>query len=296
MEKLNIEINHLTHDYGHNRGVFDVSFSVKQGEVFGFLGPNGAGKSTTIRHLMGFTKPQIGSTKLFGFETFNNGDKFLKRVGYIPGEVVLPAGLTGWEFLDMMKKLRGMKDDGRMNEFIEMFDVIPDGDTKSMSFGGKRKLAIVSAFMHDPDVLILDEPTSGLDPIMQEKFVQLIKDEKKRGKTILLSSHIFSEINDTSDTIAIIKQGRIVSNFHAESFKHSKNKTYVVNCKEIDKLKLELEKAEIKVVDENENQLVVNLDMQRTNELIEILSKFKITDFVELKETLEQYFMKYYKD
>ncbi len=296
MNEVNIEIEHLTHDYGHGRGVFDVTFSVKQGEVFGFLGPNGAGKSTTIRHLMGFTKPQSGSTKLFGYETFNNGNKFLERVGYIPGEVALPAGLTGWEFLDMMKKLRGIKDDTRMKELIEIFNVNPDGDTKSMSFGGKRKLAIVTAFMHDPEVLILDEPTSGLDPIMQEVFVQYIKEEKRRGKTILLSSHIFSEINDTSNRIAIIKEGRIVSEFDAESFKYASNKTYKITTSAPDKLKTTLENKGIKVVDISGQQLIVNLDMKNTNKLLEILSKHNIVDFVELKETLEQYFMKYYQN
>ncbi len=297
--KPNIEIEHLTHDYGHGRGVFDVSFHVNEGEVFGFLGPNGAGKSTTIRHLMGFTKPQSGSTKLFGFDTFNNGEKFLDRVGYIPGEVALPAGLTGWEFLDMMKKLRSVKDDKMLKYLLELFEVNPKGDVKRMSFGGKRKLAIVTAFMHDPEVLILDEPTSGLDPIMQERFVQYLKEEKKRGKTILLSSHVFSEINDTSDRIAIIKDGRIVSEFHAESFKHSINKTYkitTIDAKEVEKLQEAFKKENLKIVDVNGNEILVNLDIQDMNKLIDVLSKFKVLDFSEIKETLEQYFMKYYQN
>lgn len=296
-----IKIEHLTHDYGHGRGVFDVTFNVHEGEVFGFLGPNGAGKSTTIRHLMGFTKPQSGSTELLGVNSFKHGHEVLGKVGYIPGEVALPAGLTGWEFLDMMKKMRNLKDDTLLNQLLEMFEVNPNGDTKRMSFGGKRKLAIVTAFMHDPEVLILDEPTSGLDPIMQETFVKYIKEEKRRGKTILLSSHIFSEINDTSDRIAIIKDGKIVSHFHAESFKHTQNKTYVITVADAKAMEILIEEIknvpEIKIVDKkNLKSIVVNLDLKDMNKFISVVSKCPVLDFEEIKETLEQYFMKYYKE
>ena len=157
-----IEVENLTKDYGSGRGVFDVSFHVGEGEVFGFLGPNGAGKSTTIRHLMGFSKPDSGETRIYGMESFSSYDKILRRVGYIPGEIALPAGLTGWEFLHMMQHMHCMKDDQKLNELIDLFELDPSGETKRMSLGVKRKLAVVSAFMSDPDVLILDEPTSGL--------------------------------------------------------------------------------------------------------------------------------------
>lgn len=214
-----IEVEHLTKDYGSGRGVFDVSISVDRGEVFGFLGPNGAGKSTTIRHLMGFSKPDSGSTKIEGMETFHRYFEVLNHVGYIPGEIALPAGLTGWEFIRMMQNLQKIHNEKRLGEMLKLFeleDEVLKGETKRMSLGVKRKLAVVTAFMSDPDVLILDEPTSGLDPVMQENFIQFIHEEKERGKTILLSSHIFSEIDSTCDRIAIIKDGKIVSQFVAD--------------------------------------------------------------------------------
>ena len=202
-----IEVEHLTKDYGSGRGVFDVSIAVDRGEVFGFLGPNGAGKSTTIRHLMGFSKPDSGSTKIEGMETFRRYFEVLNHVGYIPGEIALPAGLTGWEFIRMMQNLQKIQNEKRLGEMLKLFeleDEVLKGETKRMSLGVKRKLAVVTAFMSDPDVLILDEPTSGLDPVMQENFIQFIHEEKERGKTILLSSHIFSEIDSTCDRIAMI--------------------------------------------------------------------------------------------
>src|SRR5574344_2146591 len=140
-----IEVNHLTKDYGSGRGIFDVSFQIDQGECFGFLGPNGAGKSTTIRHLMGFSKPDSGSTKILGLESFGNNEKFMKYVGYLPGEIALPTGLTGWEFIDMMKKMKNIKDESFLNYLINLFELDPQGETKLMSLGVKRKLAVVTA-------------------------------------------------------------------------------------------------------------------------------------------------------
>lgn len=165
-----IEVKNFTKDYGSGRGVFDISFSVKSGEVFGFLGPNGAGKSTTIRHLLGFSKPDSGTTQIFGLNTFDNYYKIMSRVGYIPGEIALPAGLTGWEFIHMVQDLQHVHNNERLQELLQIFDLqdnVLKGETKHMSLGVKRKLAVVTAFMGDPDVLILDEPTSGLDPVMQ---------------------------------------------------------------------------------------------------------------------------------
>ena len=187
-----IEVDNLTQDYGHGRGIFDVSFAVKEGEVFGFLGPNGAGKSTTIRHIMGFSRPQKGETRVFGMESFHNYYKILSNVGYLPGEIALPEGLNGKEFIKMMGDLRKSQNTDMLNYLLDKFKLDPNMDTKSMSLGDKRKLAIVTAFMNDPEVLILDEPTSGLDPVMQQNFIDFIKEEKKKGKTILLSSHIFN--------------------------------------------------------------------------------------------------------
>ncbi len=298
-----IETVELTKDYGFKRGVFDVNIHVDQGEVFGFLGPNGAGKSTTIRHLMGFSKPDSGSTKILGLDTFEHYDKILSHVGYIPGEIALPAGLTGWDFIRMMQNMQGIHNEERLNEMLELFalrDSVLVGETKRMSLGVKRKLAVVTAFMSDPDVLILDEPTSGLDPVMQENFIQFIHKEKKRGKTILLSSHIFSEIDSTCDRIAIIKDGRIVSEFVANDLKHASRKYYTVGFQNIRGKENFLWKAKqiasLNLILEKQNEIDISVDDKDLNLLVALLSALPVSSFSNRQETLEDYFMKFYKE
>lgn len=293
-----IVVENLTKDYGFNRGVFDISFHVNKGEVYGFLGPNGAGKSTTIRHLIGFSKPDSGHTKIFNLDTFENYSTILNKVGYLPGEIALPDGLTGWEFIEMMKKLRNVTDDKRLNELIRRFELDPSGNTKRMSLGNKRKLAIVVAFMHDPEVLILDEPTSGLDPVMQETFIQFVKEEKERGKTVLLSSHIFSEVEALCDRVSIIKDGKIVDEFPMSKIKHADNKVYKVvlkNLNEANSLRKLLDNCGYAISDKQENETVfIQVNDKDINRLIKDLSLFQIVDFSHEKISLEEYFMQYY--
>ncbi len=298
-----IEVDGLTKDYGYGRGVFDVSIYVDEGEVFGFLGPNGAGKSTTIRHLMGFSKPDSGSTKIFGKETFDKYNEVLSRVGYIPGEIALPAGLTGWEFLKMMQEMQSVKNEARLKQMLELFELAGnqlDGETKRMSLGVKRKLAVVAAFMSDPDVLILDEPTSGLDPVMQETFVEFIHEEKARGKTILLSSHIFSEIDSTCDRIAIIKDGKLVSQFVANDLKHASRKFYTLDFGSAESKNAFLAKKDVipslQLIKEAENEIFVSVEDRDLNALIGLSSATGVTSFGNRKESLEDYFMKFYKE
>lgn len=298
-----INVERLTKDYGFGRGVFDVSIHVEKGEVFGFLGPNGAGKSTTIRHLMGFSKADDGKVEIFGKPTFGKYYEILKNVGYIPGEVALPAGLTGKEFLKMMQDLTGIYNNERLGMLIELFELDEAsllGDVKRMSLGVKRKLAVVSAFMSDPEVLILDEPTSGLDPVMQERFIEFIHKEKERGKTILLSSHIFSEIDNTCDRIAIIKDGKIVSEFVANDLKHASKKYYTVDFKaEADKKKF-LESSvgieSLTMINDKENEIFISIEDEDLNKTINLLSAVGVSKFSNRKESLEDYFMKFYKE
>lgn len=298
-----IEVEHLTKDYGSGRGVFDVSIAVDRGEVFGFLGPNGAGKSTTIRHLMGFSKPDSGSTKIEGIETFSHYDRVLQHVGYIPGEIALPAGLTGWEFIRMMQDLQKIHNEERLNAMRNLFELDEEalrGDTKRMSLGVKRKLAVVAAFMSDPDVLILDEPTSGLDPVMQENFVRFIHEEKERGKTILLSSHIFSEIDSTCDRIAIIKDGRIVSQFVADDLKHASRKYYTVmfadEASRTEFLRKAVALSSFRLIREEANTAYLSVEDSDLNALIALLSAARVLTFSNRRETLEDYFLKFYKE
>lgn len=298
-----INVEHMTKDYGYGRGVFDVSLHVEKGEVFGFLGPNGAGKSTTIRHLMGFSRPDSGKVEIFGEPTFQKYYDVLKKVGYIPGEIALPAGLTGNEFLKMMQDLTGVKNEERINMLSDLFELDSASllcDVKRMSLGVKRKLAVVSAFMSDPEVLILDEPTSGLDPVMQERFIQFIHKEKERGKTILLSSHIFSEIDNTCDRIAIIKDGKIVSEFVANDLKHASRKFYTVDFESEEEKKKFLEKSaeigSLVLITNKEKEIYLSIEDKDLNELISYLSSVEVTKFGNRKESLEDYFMKFYKE
>lgn len=298
MEEIKVE--HLTKDYGSGRGVFDVSFVVSTGEVFGFLGPNGAGKSTTIRHLMGFSRPDSGNAQILGNDSFDNYSEFMGKVGYLPGEIALPSGLTGYEFIDMMKKLKNVKNDEWLEHLIKLFELDPSGETKKMSLGVKRKLAIVTAFMNDPDILILDEPTSGLDLKMQQTFIDFIKSEKKRGKTILLSSHIFSEVDATCDRIAIIKDGKVVSEFVADELKHKEDKIYKIQFgtkqEKIDFLSKNKTNDKFSAKNESDDTTLVLVNDKNINYLLKEISKYNIVSFEHLKETLEDYFMKYYKE
>ena len=308
-EEKVIIVDHLTKDYGHGRGVFDVNFVVHRGEVFGFLGPNGAGKSTTIRHIMGFSRPQSGQTLVEGLESFKNYHKILGNVGYLPGEIALPEGLTGWEFIQMMRDLRHCSDRKMLDFLLEKFELNPAGETKKMSLGDKRKLAIIAAFMSDPDILVLDEPTSGLDPVMQQVFIEFIKSEKKRGKTILLSSHMFNEVEATCDRIAIIKDGRIVSTFVTNDIKHNQNKNFKVqfknssSYKEFVKLLPKKRKDDVTVkkpsiAETNDKQLwaIVAINDGFVDKFIEILEKFEVAKFEEIKFTIEDYFMQFYHE
>lgn len=223
-----IKVESLVRDYGGGKGVFDISFHVKQGEAFGFLGPNGAGKTTTIRHLMGFLKPKSGSCTMGGLDCWRDRDKVQARLGYIPGEISFFEDISGAEFLKFIAEYRRIGTQNRKGELLERFELNPKTKIKKMSKGMKQKLGIVAAFMHDPDILILDEPTSGLDPLMQSRFIDLIADEKKHGKTILMSSHMFEEVERTCDRIGIIRQGRMVAVDNAAALRERHTRNYTV--------------------------------------------------------------------
>lgn len=288
-----IKVEHLTKDFGHGRGIFDVNFEIKPGEVFGFLGPNGAGKTTTIRHIMGFTKPGQGSASVLGMDCTTQYSEIMKHVGYLPGEIALPEGVSGWEFIRSMQKMRGVKDDRYLNSLLEMFDLDPQGNTKRMSLGTKRKLAVVTAFLADPEILILDEPTSGLDPAMQDKFIQFMVSEKRRNKTILLSSHIFPEVEATCDRIAIIKDGKIVSQVDANKLQHKEQKTFELFFAN----RKDLESASLGIGGRmGDHSLTVQVDSQDLSTFFNFqLRDRNVTRLVEHKFNLEKYFLDFYR-
>ncbi|MCD8010378.1 MAG: ABC transporter ATP-binding protein [Lachnospiraceae bacterium] len=290
-----ISVDHLTKDYGHGRGVFDVNIGIDTGACYGFLGPNGAGKTTTIRHLMGFSRPQEGSTSILGKDSWENSAWLQNTVGYLPGEVTLPAGLSGTAFLRMMEQMRGVKNCAYLNMLLNRFELDPNISIKQMSLGVKRKLAVVTAFMHDPEILILDEPTSGLDPVMQETFIEFVREEKQRGKTIFLSSHIFHEVDAVCDRIAIIRDGKIVSEFQSEELKQKHDRIYRVSFADADSYTAFVSKP-FTFTSKNKRKLRarVQIPADQVGVLVASLKGFHIADFTEIPFTLEDYFMGFY--
>ncbi len=224
-----ITTSHLTKDYGYDRGIFDISLDIKEGEVFGYLGTNGSGKTTTIRHMMGFLKSDSGSVMVEGKDPWKNAPEVMKRVSYIPGEIAFPDLKTGTDFFRVQAQYLHVTDFTYMNHLIDVLELDPSATLKRMSKGMKQKTAIVAALMGDRDTLIMDEPTTGLDPLMRETFLDLIREEKAKGRTVFMSSHIFEEIEEVCDRVAIIDKGQIVSVLDLSEFRHGSIRTYAVN-------------------------------------------------------------------
>jgi ABC-2 type transport system ATP-binding protein len=291
-----LKVDHLTKDFGFNKGVFDVSFEIEAGEVFGFLGPNGAGKTTAIRHILGFSKPQKGSTSVLGMDSWTQQEKIQRSLGYLPGEIAFPDEMTGSQLIRQIASMRGLKDMSKADSLIKRFELDPSGGLKRMSKGMKQKVGIVCAFMHDPDVLVLDEPTNGLDPLMQSIFIDLIMEEKKAGKTILLSSHMFEEVEDTCDRIAIIKQGRLVTIVDPEDIRHADDKVYKIEfINSGDFQRILQEDLDFLLKEPEKNQVRVNVCDVDINKFIKMLTRYGVKYMSEDKHTLEEYFMKYYE-
>ena len=289
-----IEISHITKDYGQNRGVFDVSFSVKQGEVLGFLGPNGAGKTTTIRQLMGFIKPDKGSLSILDMDCFKESDKIQTSLGYLPGEIAFIDSMTGMEFIRFVAKMKNMRDMGRAQELMKMFELNASGKLKKMSKGMKQKIGIVCAFMNPlASILILDEPTSGLDPLMQNLFVELILSEKKKGKTILMSSHMFEEVERTCDRAAIIRDGRLAAVEEIEKLKEGRQKVIEVTFRDAAMAEA-FAAAFPKAAYQAGGKTVTAKVGKDLDAFVKKAGAYTVTDFNVRGQSLEEFFMHFY--
>jgi ABC-2 type transport system ATP-binding protein len=205
-----IQTSKLSKDYGLGRGLFDLDLTVSPQEVFGFLGPNGAGKSTAIRCLMGMIRPTFGSAHIFGLDCLRDSVAVKRKVGYMPGDMPQFGSLRGREIVAYLGGLRGTVDPTLVRKIAERFDLDLGRRFREYSSGNKKKLGIVLAFMHKPDLLILDEPTGGLDPLNQQEFYRLVNETRDAGATIFLSSHILSEVEHVCDRVGIIRSGRLV--------------------------------------------------------------------------------------
>ena len=200
----------LSKDYGSGRGLFGLDLEVQAGEVFGFLGPNGAGKSTTMRLLLDLIKPTSGSARVLGLDTAGESLEIRRRVGFLPGDLALYPKLTGRVVLEYLAELRGGVDRRLRDSLVDRFGADLDRPVRELSTGNRRKLGLIQAFMHDPEVLILDEPIAGLDPLVQQSFHSLLAEVSARGRTVFLSSHTLSEVERVTDRLAILREGRLV--------------------------------------------------------------------------------------
>ncbi|MGH3360008.1 MAG: ATP-binding cassette domain-containing protein [Nocardioidaceae bacterium] len=206
-----VEIAGLTKTFGAFRALDGLDLSVRRGEVHGFLGPNGAGKSTTIRILLGLVRATGGSARLFGGDPWKDAVRLHRRLAYVPGDVSLWPGLTGGECIDVLASTHGGVPSRRRQDLIERFDLDPSKRSDDYSKGNRQKVALVAALAADADLLILDEPTSGLDPLMERVFQDLVRERTSDGVTVLLSSHILSEVESLGDRVTIIRKGRTVT-------------------------------------------------------------------------------------
>ncbi|WP_157149191.1 ABC transporter ATP-binding protein [Brachyspira pilosicoli] len=288
-----IKVDNISKDYGSKRGVFNLSFEVNRGEIFGMLGPNGAGKTTTIRQLMGFIKSDKGSAKILDMDSFVNRENIQLKLGYLPGEIAFMDEMKGSDFIRFIAEMKSIKSKKRINELTDLFELDANRKIKNMSKGTKQKIAIVCAFMNDPEVVILDEPTSGLDPLMQKKFIELILEEKKKGTTIFMSSHIFEEVEKTCDRTAILKDGKLIAIENMEELKSKKNKNFEVvfrTNKDAENFKNKISfKSEI-----NNNILKLSIINNEINNFIKELSNYDILDINSSSQTLEELFLYFY--
>ena len=209
MKENVIEISHLTKSYGKSRGVIDVSFNVKEGDIFGFLGPNGAGKSTTIRSMLGFLKINSGSIKILGMDSIKDHEKILKEVGYMPSEAWFYDSMKVNDVIKYAADVRGLDCSKEAAKLCERLKVDTHKKIKQLSLGNRKKVSIVCAMQHRPRLFIFDEPTGGLDPLMQKKFFELINEYVAQGATCLLSTHVLSEVDKYCKNAAIMREGRL---------------------------------------------------------------------------------------
>lgn len=289
---MSIIVQDLTKRFSPTTGIFNISFEIKQGEVFGYLGPNGSGKTTTIRNLMGFMHPDSGSSSIKGLDCWKQRAEIKKYVGYVPGEINFVEGMTGMGMLKLAGDMRELKDFTLRDHLIKRFDINTKVKIKRMSKGMKQKIGIIAGFMHDPEILILDEPSSGLDPLMQKEFIKLILEEKKRGKTILMSSHMFEEVNRTCDRISIIKDGRLVITDQTMNLEAQQGKVYNVTVKSAKDIEF-LESTGLDIASITDLTLSIRIKNDYKT-LLTALSKCDITNLDNKKQGLEETFLNFY--
>lgn len=285
-----IKIDHLTKYYGKSRGIIDLSLSIKKGEFFGFIGPNGAGKSTTIRTLLGLVAPTSGSAEIFGRDITKEQKVILQNVGYLPSETVFYHGMRVKEILKLSADLRKMDCFDEAKLLCDRLQLDTSRKVDDLSFGNRKKVAIVCALQHHPDLLILDEPTSGLDPLMQREFFNILREFNKEGTTIFLSSHILSEIQHNCTRAAIIREGRIIACDSVEALSKTNAKRVTVHGQ----VMLDgLEGIRDRKDTDDSVSFLYGGDM---NSLLRTLSAGQVSDLTVSEPDLGEIFLHYYEE
>ncbi|SDM93081.1 ABC transporter ATP-binding protein [Sediminibacillus halophilus] len=288
-----VKVHGLQKKFGKFQALKDVTFTVEPGEVVGFIGPNGAGKSTTIRTLLGIIKRDAGNVEIFGKDVWKDSLDIHKRISYVPGDVSLWGSLTGGEIIDLFLKLHGGGDKQKRDYLIKRFELDPKKKAKGYSKGNRQKVGLIAALSVDSDLYIFDEPTSGLDPLMEAIFQEEVEKIKESGKSILLSSHILSEVERLADKVVIIRQGEIVETGTLDDLRHLARSTVT--------LETEGDVAEMNKVNgvfdfkQTDNQATFSADNQYLNEILMEASKLGVKKFESVPPTLEDLFMRHYE-
>jgi ABC-2 type transport system ATP-binding protein len=288
-----IEIEGLTKSFGRFPALRGLDLEVERGEVHGFLGPNGAGKSTTIRVLLGLLKADGGTVRLLGGDPWRDIVPLHRRLAYVPGDVSLWPGMTGGEAIDLLGTLRGGLDEGRRADLVERFELDPTKRGRQYSKGNKQKVAIVAALASDVELLVLDEPTSGLDPLMENVFQQVIGEAKQRGTTVLLSSHILSEVESLADRLSIIRDGVIVQ---SGTISDLRDRTRTTIHAALDRLPAPADLPVLGDVRVDGNRLTATVDSAAIGEVLTMLTGYGIASLTVAPPSLESLFLRLYDE
>ncbi|MGP4107711.1 ABC transporter ATP-binding protein [Virgibacillus sp. L01] len=288
-----LQVNNLTKKFGKFTALDGININVNEGEIYGFIGPNGAGKSTAIRVLLGILKANQGEVKVFGKDAWADAVEIHKRIAYVPGDVNLWPNLTGGEVIDLFMKLRGGNNKSKREELIKKFDLDPSKKCRTYSKGNRQKVALVAAFSSEADLYILDEPTSGLDPLMEQVFQECVMDIKKEGKSVLLSSHILSEVEKLCDRVGIIRQGKIIETGSLSELRHLTRTNLLVETKQTITSLNELQGVHDVV--ERDEALSFQVDAEELDAVIKHVSQFGIVRLESAPPKLEDLFMRHYE-
>jgi ABC-2 type transport system ATP-binding protein len=290
-----IEVAGLTKSYSGKRGVIDVSFAVEEGEVYGFLGPNGAGKTTTIRILMALLRADSGRARIAGMDSWDRSVEIKRMVGYLPGELSLDPGLTGGQILEYFGHLRGGVDQAYLEQLVKRFDLDTSRKFRHYSNGNKRKVGLIQAFMHRPRLLVLDEPTNGLDPLNQQEFAHLVGEARDEGRTVFLSSHILTEVEQICTRVAIIREGRLVREGGLADLKDIKRHEVAITFAEATPASAFLKVEGVERVEEMPDGRTLRLTVQGgVDAVIKAAARHSVVTLTSHEPSLDEVFLTYY--